>query len=293
MHVAKRNLALSSYNCYQDVANVHLFPKWNNKPITELMAKELRTWIMTLTGKRKTIQLIMTPMRNAIEQAVIDEIIEANPFDSIKLAKILPREQRTSAFKAAPFDIDEIEAILAACDREQERNMFLMAFTTGMRTSQYIALQWENINFVRHEISVEGAFVDGEMKDTAKTTAGLRTIDMRHGARDALLAQQSHTTAGLVFLNPLYDEQWAGDKPIHRRWRRILRLAGVRYRNPYQTRHTFASSLLMLGPNQLYVATQMGHVDTTMVQRTYGKWISADTDRDKRASGKSVCSDQP
>ena len=162
--------------------------------------------------------------------------------------------------------------------------MFLMAFATGMRPSEYIALQWGDINFIRHEISVEGTFVDGKMKDTAKTTAGLRAIDMRQGALDALRAQQGHTkqAGGLVFLNPLYDEQWAGDKPIHRRWRRILLAVGVRYRNPYQTRHTFASSLLMLGANPLYVATQLGHADTTMVQRRYGKWISAGLDSGKR-----------
>lgn len=126
---------------------------------------------------------------------------------------------------------------------------------------------------MKHQIGVEATFVDGEMKDTAKTPAGLRLIDMRQGALDALLAQQEHTklSGELVFLNPRYGKQWTGDKAIPIRWRRILLAAGVRYRNPYQTRHTFASSLLMLGANPLYVATQMGHADTTMVVHTYGK----------------------
>lgn len=282
--VAQRNLELSSYNCYQQVARTHLFPKWDNKPVVELTTKEIRTWIMLLTGKSKTIQLILTPMRNALEQAVIDEVIDMNPFDSIKLAKIVTREQRTTKFKADPFDIDEIEAILAAFEREQERNMFGFAFGTGMRPSEYIALEWTGIDFLRDKINVEGAFVDGASKDTAKTDAGLRNIDMRKFALDALLAQQSHTqlAGGLVFLNPLHGEQWTGDKAVRERWRRILLLAGVRYRNPYQTRHTFASSLLMLGANPMYVATQMGHADTTMITKNYGKWISAGIDGDKR-----------
>lgn len=107
---------------------------------------------------------------------------------------------------------------------------------------------------------------------------------MRQGALVALHAQQEHTKlAGqLVFLNPANGERWAGDKPIRQRWQQLLLAAGVRYRNPYQTRHTFASSLLMLGANPLYVATQMGHADTTMVIRTYGKWIAAGLDNDKR-----------
>jgi integrase len=284
LQVAKRNLALSSFNCYQQVADDHLFPMWDSKPVAELTTRELRNWIMTLKGKRKTVQLILTPLRNTLEQALVDELIETNPFDSIRLKKILAREQMQSSFRADPFDIDEIEAILAACEREQERNMFQFAFCTGMRPSEYIAQEWPRVNFVMHQLQVEGAFVDGEAKESAKTEAGLRKIDMRQGALDALQAQQVHTklAGGLIFLHPIHRTQWAGDKPIRERWTRILLIAGVRYRNPYQTRHTFASSLLMLGANPLYVATQLGHVDTTLVFRTYGRWISAGLNPDKR-----------
>jgi integrase len=74
--VAKRNLALSSYNCYQQVADDHLFPMWESKPVAELTTRELRNWIMTLDGKRKTVQLILTPLRNTLEQALVDELIE-------------------------------------------------------------------------------------------------------------------------------------------------------------------------------------------------------------------------
>jgi integrase len=153
-----------------------------------------------------------------------------------------------------------------------------------MRPSEYIAQEWPHVNIVLHQLQVEGAFVDGEAKASAKTEAGRRKIDMRHGALHALRAQQEHTklAGGLIFLNPAHGKQWAGDKPIRERWGRILLLAGVRYRNPYQTRHTFASSLLMLGANPLYVATQLGHVDTTLVFRTYGRWISAGLNQEKR-----------
>ncbi len=52
-----------------------------------------------------------------------------------------------------------------------------------------------------------------------------------------------------------------------------MRQAGVRYRNPYQTRHTYASMLLSNGENIMWVAKQLGHVNVEMVIRTYGKWI--------------------
>jgi integrase len=282
--VAKRTLELSSSNSYEEVSNTYLFPKWKDKKVTELTSKEIRTWIMEFTIKRKTISSILTPMRNALEQAVIDEIIDSNPFDSIKLGKIVPRAQRSSDFTADPFNIDEIDAILKACTEPQEQNLILHAFSTGMRISEYIALPWENIDFAKFTTTVNKAFVDGVLKKGAKTEAGNRVIDMRQGAFDALMRQQAFTKqiGSFVFHNPLHGEPWTGTKPIRERWKRILLLAKVRYRNPYQTRHTFASSLLMLGANPLYVATQMGHTDTTMVMRTYGKWIGAGLDEDRR-----------
>jgi integrase len=173
LQVAKRNLALSSCNCYQQVADDHLFPVWDAKPVAELTTRELRNGIMTLDGKRKTVQLILTPLRNTLEQALVDELIETNPFDSIRLNKILSRDQMKSGFRADPFDIDEIEAILGACEREEERTMFQYAFCTGMRPSEYIAQEWSHVNFVMHELKVAGAFVDGEAKTSAKTEAGL------------------------------------------------------------------------------------------------------------------------
>ena len=282
--IAERNLEHSSFLCYQQVAKTHLLPKWAQVPAAEVSAKNLRTWIMSLTGKRKTIQLILTPFRNAIELGVTEEVIEANPFDSIKLGKLLPRAQRTSAFRADPFDIDEIDAILAACNREEDRTMLQFAFCTGMRPSEYIAVHWPSAREKHHHIAVEGAYVDGHFKDSTKTPAGLRNIDMRLGALDALRAQKAYTggETGLVFVNPATRRQWEGDKPIYKRWKEIIALAGVRYRNPYQTRHSFASNLLMLGANPLYVASQMGHADTTLVMRTYGKWITAGLDDDRR-----------
>ena len=53
----------------------------------------------------------------------------------------------------------------------------------------------------------------------------------------------------------------------------ILKRAGIRYRNTYQTRHTYASMMLSQGENIMWVCKQLGHVDVEMVIRTYGRWI--------------------
>ena len=50
----------------------------------------------------------------------------------------------------------------------------------------------------------------------------------------------------------------------------------MRHRNPYQVRHTYASSMLTAGANPWYVAQQLGHADVQMVFKVYGKFIRED-----------------
>ena len=61
-----------------------------------------------------------------------------------------------------------------------------------------------------------------------------------------------------------------------RMWKRILLRAGVRYRYPYQMRHTYASMMLQAGEPVMWVAQQMGHTDWTFTARTYSRWVSID-----------------
>ena len=59
-------------------------------------------------------------------------------------------------------------------------------------------------------------------------------------------------------------------------WRRgLVRFASVPDRYAYQTRHTFASTLLSAGENPVWVTSMMGHKDWAKIIRVDGRWISS------------------
>lgn len=60
---------------------------------------------------------------------------------------------------------------------------------------------------------------------------------------------------------------------IGARWNATVKRAGIRRRNPYHTRHTFACWLLSAGANPSFIANQMGHENAQMVYEVYGTWI--------------------
>jgi len=71
--------------------------------------------------------------------------------------------------------------------------------------------------------------------------------------------------------NALTGEPSKGDSYIRYEWQKLIKRAGVKYRNPYQTSHTYASMMLSAGEHPMWVADQMGHADWTIIAKVYGK----------------------
>lgn len=58
---------------------------------------------------------------------------------------------------------------------------------------------------------------------------------------------------------------------------RLLRRLGIRYRPPYNCRHTYATICLMSGLNPAFIAQQLGH-SVQMLLSTYARWINSSSD---------------
>jgi integrase len=132
------------------------------------------------------------------------------------------------------------------------------------------------VAFSSGELEVSSAMVRGITK-TTKTKLSTRKVSLIAPAREALLdvLRGQDPSNERCFLSPATGDPWADDAEYRRVWIKVLEKAGVRYRNPYQTRHTFASMMLMAGEPEMWVASQMGHADWSMVRKVYGKWIPA------------------
>lgn len=62
----------------------------------------------------------------------------------------------------------------------------------------------------------------------------------------------------------------SGDGSFDRWWRRCVKDAGVRYRNPHVARHTFATRWLRRGARITTLSTAMGHVSLATTYDLYG-----------------------
>jgi len=109
-----------------------------------------------------------------------------------------------------------------------------------------------------------------------KTRSGKREVHLFPKALEALVSQKefAYKQGKQIFHNPVTDKPWSSDIKIRTPlWKNTLKSAGVRYRNPYQTRHTYASMLLSNSASPAWIAKQMGHTNANMVLQKYGRYM--------------------
>ena len=72
----------------------------------------------------------------------------------------------------------------------------------------------------------------------------------------------------------------AGEGTFHRWWERSLAAAGVSYRNPHVSRHTFATRWLQRGGRMETLSKAMGHASIATTVDLYGHLDVEDLARD-------------
>lgn len=246
-----------------------------------------------LTDKR--IGNVLTPLRGAMALARERGLIRENPFDKLRptirrrgskvvldenglplfdeaLPNSLDPRYQDAAKQADPLDHEERASVLGAMVG-QVRNYFLFAFWSGLRTGELIALRWCDVDWDNSRICVRLAW----SKKTFTLTKGKRArwVKMTEPAKQALLAQKAITGGAgrWVFHNPKTADRWQNSERVRQHWIAALSRAEVRYRKPYQTRHTYASLMVSAGEIPEWVADQMGHLDTRMVTEVYARWL--------------------
>lgn len=272
------HLKASTLDGYRKIINGVLKPKLGSTPLVLLTRKMCREAFASIEATNKRLANVQSCLRSALGDAVDDELIESNPLAGWTYSvKGKPKTED----EIDPFTKVEQAAILEAATG-QYRNLLQFAFWTGLRTSELVALEWGDIDWLRGEARISrGLTKAAKEAELPKTAAGLRDVKLLPMALAALEEQKVHTyiAGAQVFHDPRYGKPFDGDQAIRKSfWIPTLRRAKVRYRNPYQTRHTYASMMLSAGEHPMWVAKQMGHSSWVMIARVYGRYIPNDCD---------------
>jgi integrase len=243
------------------------------KPLHSIKPSDIRAALANrpnLAGK--TVNDYVSVLRMALQAAVDDRLIQSNPAEPIEAAQ-------AQAKPPDPFTAEEAEEIISALKKKcpEDGDLAEFRFFTGLRTGELIGLRWENVDLRAKRMLVVGGRVRGEDRKSTKT-GKTRVVDLNSRAMAVLKRQRARTqTAGAhVFLNPrtgvFYDNE---NQFAKQAWAPCLKALSMRYRRPYNTRHTYATMMLMAGLTPAYCAAQLGH-SVEMFLKTYAKWLNGD-----------------
>lgn len=232
------------------------------KTIGTLKRADIRLWISKLKLSKKRIDNLLIPLRGLLSQAVEDEAIKGSPLAGFKVKRI--RVARDDIID--PFTPAEIEKLSRS---KQHGAMWKLWVWSGMRTGEIIALEWPDIDADCRSANIWRSVRLGRQKEP-KTPSGNRRVDLLPGARAALKSLERGD--GHLF-RMRSGKPYIDDQEVRRAFIRACKEVGVRYRYPYQLRHTFATWALSSGENPKWAATYMGHKDMITFFKVYAKWM--------------------
>jgi len=230
-----------------------------------------------------SLRVGLLTLRLVLRRAVRMKLIAGNPVKEV--------EWRGSPSIAVvdPFSGRELREIIAAAQRiaPDLATMLWLWAQTGMRAGEVCCLQWRDLDLERGVALVQRtwsrerlgptktrqsrlvSFLHPVLDDSSEWRSGAteRACGVLHALRGAKV--RSLTPEAFVFG---HGSRPMGSMELHRRWKRVLLAAKVRYRSPEQLRHTFASTMLSRNAPLLYVQ-QQGWRSATVLLRVYARWM--------------------
>lgn len=261
------------------IIHTSLLPAIGHIPLADLAWSDIKKMALTWNNTTKSIKNKLAPLRKSLRHAVDDGLVSSNVLLG-KSVDGIQKEFNPEEEEIAPFDMNERQAILDTCAHEQDHNLFQFIMWTGLRTSEVVSLTWSDIDWHKGTARINKAQPRKATKlKRPKTKAGVRQVKLFPDALQALESQKNHTLlAGVqIFNNPNTLEPWHGDGAIREHFKSICKKAKIRYRRPYQLRHTYATMMLMAGEPVRWLSKQMGHSTPMQTMNVYAKWIDEDS----------------
>ena len=278
-NVAKIKVRASSHQTYRGYTDNHIKPNIGNIPIEKLTTMDLQKFYRKLLTKgrverieakdqpkglsAKTVRNINQVISSAMDLAVAQKIIPANPTNACALPKIEHQEMQT-------IPAEQLQAFLQEAKATGVYEMYYIELATGLRRGELLGLKWQDIDWKNGVIKVrrQVARVDGQIKEAPlKTKNSYRAVSISPQAIEVLREQKRKTNDTYVFPSP--NGGPISPDSVNNMLKRVLERAGIPKVRFHDLRHTFATIALQNGVDIKTVSGMLGHFSAGFTLDTY------------------------
>ncbi len=255
---------------YLSCLNCHLKPRWETWPI-ENIAKNpfvVEQWLGELTFARKTKSHLKALMHRLFEYAMKWRLLDVqrNPMDLVEVKGGSKRRK-----KPRVLTVEEFYALLDLLPNPY-RVMVIVAQCLGLRVSEILALQWQDIHFEQLTVVVSRGVVHGRV-DEVKTEYSEDLLPLHPDFAGILLDWKAlcpDSTEGWIFPNPDTLKPYHAS-PIQQDYiRKAGRDLGLGNVGWHTFRHTYRSWLDATGAPMGVQQKLMRHAQIATTMNVYG-----------------------
>jgi integrase len=271
---ARPKLRAKSYGDYQALLGRHIRPALGEQELPGLAPLDLQSVYHQMRSSglsSRTVHYTHAVLHAALEQAVRWRQITSNPANGVELPKPTRCEMRV-------LEPDQARRFLEQAGKTRYGVLFALALTTGMRPSEYLALRWSDIDWQEETVTVARTLEKGsgwKFADTKRARSRRRvkleswvarrlrqlfTINTAKPHRSPEAAQHIFKTRLRRPINSNY---------LARRFKHLLREAGLPAMRLYDLRHTAATLSLAAGVPPKVVSEQLGHASSAFTLDVY------------------------
>jgi len=231
------------------------------KEVDKHVLRDYLSYVMEQGFVKASIARKLSAIRSFYRYLQREEIIATNPVATASSPKL---DKRLPSF----LTIDEVERLLEAPDLskpqgQRDRALMELLYASGLRVSELVSLNLEQVNLDTGEIRVRGKGSKERMVLMGKPAVEALRAYLSQG-RPKLFGTRVRMTNAL-FINPdggRLSERWVQSILV-----KYASIAGIERRvHPHMLRHTFATHLLDGGADLRVVQELLGHASLSSTQ---------------------------
>ncbi len=262
--------SLKTYDQISSIVHNQILPIFKGQDVIHIKRYEVKEFAELKLEKAtpKRVRHLLNVFAGILDIAIDYEILNTNVARNIELPKHKKKELE-------PFSQEEVSSILSKADG-WFKAFLSIAFFTGARTGEILALHWNDINFDDGIIHITKSLRNGVI-GSPKTESSIRDVPIFDALREELIKYRNNCKTIYLFANPHTGKMFYKTAKLTPFWSGLLKECNIAYRILYSTRHTFISTMLKSSNlSMLDIAQIVGHTNTEMIVRNYAKYIKGE-----------------